>query len=112
MLFLLAAGLALAADITGKWQFQVETSAGTGSPTFDLKQDGEKLSGTYNGILGEAPVTGTVKGDNVEITFEGSYSGEKVAVKYSGKLDGDSKMKGTVDLGGLANGTFTAEKQK
>jgi len=112
ILFLLTAALALAADVTGKWRFEVETSAGSGSPTFDLKQDGEKLTGTYSGALGEANVTGTVKGDDVEITFEASPTGEKVVVKYTGKLDGADKIKGTVDLGGLAKGTFTGEKQK
>ena len=112
MLFLLTAALALAADVTGKWRFEVETSAGSGSPTFDLKQDGEKLTGTYSGALGEANVTGSVKGDDVEITFEAAPTGDKVVVKYTGKLDGADKIKGTVDLGGLAKGTFTGEKQK
>ena len=90
MLFLLMAGLALAADVTGKWRFQVETDAGAGSPTFVLKQDGEKLSGTYSGQLGEAPVTGTVKGDDVEISFEAAPTGEKLTIKYSGKVSGDT----------------------
>jgi hypothetical protein len=112
MLLLLMAALAIAADITGKWRFDVETSAGSGTPVFDLKQDGEKLTGTYTGALGEAPVTGTVKGDDVEITFEVSPTGEKLVVKYTGKLDGENKIKGTVDLGGMAKGTFTGEKQK
>ena len=112
MLFLLKAVLAMAADITGKWRFEVETSAGSGTPTFDLKQDGEKLTGTYSGALGEAPITGTVKGDDVEITFEASPTGEKLIVKYTGKLDGADNIKGTVDLGGMAKGTFTGEKQK
>ena len=111
MLFLLTAALGLAADVTGKWHFQVETDAGSGSPTMVLKQDGEKLSGTYSGRLGEAAVTGTVKGDDIEMSFEASPTGEKLTVKYTGKLDGDKKMKGSVDLGGLAKGTFTAEKE-
>ena len=111
MLFLLMAALGLAADVTGKWRFQVETDAGSGSPTIVLKQAGEKLSGTYSGQLGEAPVTGTVKGDDVEFSFEAAPTGEKLTVKYTGKLEGDKKMKGSVDLGGLAKGTFTAEKE-
>ena len=48
----------------------------------------------------------------MEIAFEASPTGEKLVVKYMGKLDGDSKIKGTVDLGGMAKGTFTGEKQK
>lgn len=60
--FLLTAGLTLA-DVSGKWTAQVDTDMGSGEPTFVLKQVGDKLTGTYSGQLGEAPVTGTVKGD-------------------------------------------------
>ena len=110
MLFVLTAGLALAADITGKWNAQVETDMGSGTPTFVLKQDGEKLTGNYSGQLGEAALTGTVKGNAVEFSFEASPTGEKIIVKYSGTLDGEKKMKGSVELGSLAKGTFTAER--
>src|SRR5580765_5922870 len=46
-------------DMTGKWTFNVTTDAGTGTPTFTIKQDGEKLSGHYVGTFGEADFTGT-----------------------------------------------------
>jgi len=35
------------ADVTGTWKLSVETPNGTGTPTVILKQDGEKLTGTY-----------------------------------------------------------------
>ena len=111
-IFLLAAALALAADVTGKWKFTVETEMGTGNPTFVLKQDGEQLSGTYSGQLGEAPVTGSVKGDKVEIQIEVAPQGDKILVKYSGTLEGEDKMKGSVEFGSLGKGTFTAERDK
>jgi hypothetical protein len=101
---------AFAADITGTWSFSVETDAGSGNPTFVLKQSGETLTGTYSGALGEAKVKGTVKGDQVEITFEVSPSGDPVKVTYNGTLDGDKKMKGKVKLGDLGEGTFTGAK--
>jgi FlaG/FlaF family flagellin (archaellin) len=97
-----------AADISGKWDATVQTSAGNGTPTFVLKQDGDKLSGTYTGTLGNAPVTGTVKGNDVTLQFE--VSGTKVT--YTGKVDSAGmKMEGTCDYGGQASGTFTATKK-
>lgn len=48
-LFLLTAALALAADISGTWQFRVETEMGSGSPSFVLKQDGDKVTGPIPG---------------------------------------------------------------
>ena len=107
LLLFLSAALGFAADITGKWTFNVVLDAGGGSPTFEFKQSGEKLTGMYHGQFGEAPVTGTVKGDKVEFTFAGA-AGE---AKYSGSIEGGTKMKGTCDYGEAAGkGTFTATK--
>ncbi len=50
---LVLAALATAADISGTWKVTVEIQGNTGSPTFVLKQEGEKLSGTYSGLLGK-----------------------------------------------------------
>ena len=107
ILLALAATLA-GADITGKWNANVQTDMGSGTPVFVLKQNAEKLSGTYAGALGEAPVTGTVKGQDVTIEIE--IQGAKVI--YNGKLDAEGrKMEGKVDLAGMASGTFTAAKE-
>ena len=110
LLFLAAAVLAIAADITGTWNFNVETDMGSGTPTMTFKQDGKTLTGTYKGQLGEAPLRGTVEGNKVEFSFEVSPTGDKITIKYAGTLDGNT-MKGTVDLAGQATGKFTATKQ-
>src|SRR3989442_10967734 len=61
-LALCLAAVAFAHDITGKWDFNVETGAGAGSPSFVFKQTSDKLTGTYTGTFGTAEVTGSVKG--------------------------------------------------
>jgi hypothetical protein len=102
---------AMGHDISGKWTFNVETPAGSGSPTFVFKQDGEKLTGTYNGTFGTAELTGTVKGDNIEFTFEATLGDQKGKVSYIGKIEAPDKMKGEVDYAGLGKGTWTGAKQ-
>ena len=97
-------------DVTGTWTFQVETAAGSGSPTMTFKQEGEKLSGQYSGQLGEAPLTGTVKGNAIEFTFDVSVEGNALRVVYKGTVEKDT-MKGALNLGGLAEGTFSARKK-
>lgn len=104
------AQVAAAADVTGTWIMAVQTSAGSGSPTFVLVQKGDALSGSYKGQLGEAQVTGTVKGDDVTIEYKVDGQAGSLAVKYSGKTDGKT-MSGTVSLGQLGEGTFTGSKQ-
>jgi hypothetical protein len=100
---------ALGADISGIWEFNVETSQGSGSPTFEFKQEGEKLSGKYSGMFGTAPLSGTVKGDDVAFTFE--VTGVDGKVRYKGKLEGAARIKGDVEFGDTAKGTFTGKKK-
>lgn len=96
----------LAADITGKWTFQVDLGGQGGSPKFTFEQKGETLTGTYSGQLGESKLTGTVKGDDVAFQFETSG----IKVTYQGKITGPAAMKGQADYGGQAEGTWTAKK--
>jgi hypothetical protein len=96
-------------DLTGAWSVTVETEAGSGNPSFTFKQEGEKLTGRYKGMLGEFDVTGTVKGDKIEFSFKATGQVEGV-VNYAGTTDGKT-MKGKVSLAGLGEGTFTGKKQ-
>lgn len=98
-------------DVTGKWTFNVETGAGSGTPTMTFKQEGEKLTGHYSGQLGEADLAGTVKGQTVEFKFTVDVGGQQLNCVYSGAVDGKDSMKGKVDLVGLGEGTFTAKRQ-
>ena len=99
-------------DVTGKWIFQVETSAGSGTPTVTFKQSAETLTGHYSSTnLGEADLTGTVKGRDIGFKFVGTVQGMSVDVTYTGTVEGNDAMKGTLDIGGLARGTFTAKRQ-
>ena len=98
-------------DISGDWLFTVETGMGSGSPNITFKQDGEKLTGTYSGQLGNTSFTGTVIGTTVEFSFTTEAQGQSIDVAYKGPVDGKS-MKGTVNkAGGQLNGTFTGTKK-
>jgi len=107
---MLASIPALAADVTGTWLMTVETQAGTGTPTFTLKQEGEKVTGNYKGQLGEAPVTGTIKGNELALNYKISAQGTDLVVTYTGTVDGKN-ISGKVSLGELGEGTFKGIKQ-
>jgi polyisoprenoid-binding protein YceI len=111
LLLALFSTLAFAADVTGKWVFQVETDAGSGAPSFVFKQAGEKLTGTYTGTFGTAELNGTVKGDEIQFSIEVDVGGQKGTIVYKGKIESADKMKGTVDLSGLGSGSWTGTKQ-
>jgi hypothetical protein len=113
-IFSIAVGIVAQAkvDLTGKWVFTVETEAGTGTPTVTFKQDGEKLTGHYSSqTLGEADLTGTVKGQDVTFNFTADLGGQAAPVTYTAKIEGKDSLKGTIDIAGLASGTFTGKRQ-
>jgi hypothetical protein len=97
-------------NVTGEWTFNVTTDQGGGTPTITFKQDGEKLTGKYVGQLGNADLTGTVKGSAIEFTFTVDVQGQQAPVNYKGTVEKNT-MKGTLDIGGMVNGTFTATKK-
>jgi hypothetical protein len=101
-----------AANISGVWIFAVETQAGSGSPTFTFKQDGENLSGTYKGQFGEAPLTGTVKGADIKFTVKVNAQGQDLTINYTGKIDGKDSMKGSASFGEMGEGTWTAKRKQ
>lgn len=98
-------------NISGVWNFAVETAAGSGNPLFVFKQEDETLTGTYKGALGEAPLTGTVKGSEVRFSFKVNVQGQEAEVVYTGKIESATTMKGAVKLGDLGEGTWTGKKQ-
>jgi hypothetical protein len=99
-------------NVTGKWTFNVQTDAGGGTPTVTLKQEGEKLTGHYSSQnLGEAELTGTVKGQEIKFSFNADAQGTSLTVTYTGTIENNDSMKGTIDLAGMAQGTFTAKRQ-
>jgi hypothetical protein len=102
--------LAQGVNVTGDWTFNVTTDQGTGTPTLTFKQDGEKLTGKYNGQLGAADLTGTVKGGAIHFTFTLDIQGQQAPVTYDGTVEKDT-MKGTMNIAGMVNGTFTGTKK-
>jgi hypothetical protein len=102
--------VAQAVNVTGEWAFSVQTDQGGGNPSMTFKQDGEKLTGKYNGQFGTADLTGTVKGNAIHFTFNIDVQGQQAPATYDGTVEKNS-MKGKMDIAGMVNGTFTATKK-
>ncbi len=101
------ASVSQAADsITGTWECTINYGSGTGYPAFVLQQDGEKITGTYKGALGDSELTGTIKGSDFVLSFKSSG----IDMIYKGKIEGN-KISGTGDLGPIGKGPFTGEKK-
>jgi len=63
--------LAARPNVAGTWQFSVDLDEGShGDPIFVFRQEGDKLTGTYDGPLGHQEVTGTVTGTKPCLGFK------------------------------------------
>lgn len=96
------------AIVTGTWNMKVETSAGSGTPVFVLKQENDTLiTGTYKGQFGEAPVKGSIRVNKISLKLSAS----DMDISYSGTVEGNT-MKGKVVFGTVGEGTFTGIRKE
>jgi hypothetical protein len=99
------------AKVAGKWNVTMELQSITGHPVVTLKQDGEKITGTYEGRYGESQLTGTVKEKDITFTVMFVAEGMQTQGVFAGKVDGDT-MGGDVSFEGAGDGTWSAVRAK
>ena len=81
-----------AADITGKWAAEVTSRNGEKrTQVFNLKADGEKLTGTVVGMGGQEMniEEGKIAGDDVSFAVTMEFNGNKRRMEYKGKIAGE-----------------------
>ncbi len=73
--------------------------------TMNLKAEGDKLTGTVNGRMGDTPISdGKIDGDNVSFTVVREFNGNQFKQNYKGKLDGDTIHFTVTTEGGMGGG--------
>jgi len=106
--------MAQAADATGKWIAQVPGRDGqTRETTFNLKAEGDKLTGTVSGRQGETAIAdGKVKGDDISFDVTLNFGGNSVKMEYTGKVAGDEIKFKRHREGAEQSAEFTAKRSK
>jgi hypothetical protein len=101
------------ADVAGKWVLTLEMSMGPATTALALKQDGEKLTGTYTGRYGVFELKGTVKARKIAFAFEMNADGTAVEMAFTGEVAEDSQtMKGAATLGEMGEAAWSAKRDK
>lgn len=88
----LLATAGMAAEVDGKWSASVETPQGPFAMVFELKADGEKLTGAMsNDFMGSTPISdGEIKGNEFRfrLVIDGGPGGP-LSILYKGYVRGD-----------------------
>jgi hypothetical protein len=100
---------AAAQSIAGTWDAEMSTPGGVRTFQIVLQVDGNKLSGTVKRSAGDVPLAGTIKGDTVTFTYSINYNDHPLDLTVTAIVAGDL-MKGTVDMGGVAQDAFSAKR--
>lgn len=104
---------AAAAGVDGKWTAQVPGRQGnTQETTFNLKADGDKLTGTVSSRRGDVQISdGKIDGDNVSFVTVMEFNGNQIKILYKGKVSGDEiKFTREREGGEGQSQSFTAKK--
>ncbi|HEY6225948.1 MAG TPA: hypothetical protein VI282_02390 [Verrucomicrobiae bacterium] len=88
--FVIASFVAFGAEtnVVGIWKWSL--AGQTGETILKLKQDGEKLSGSYTNQFGAAEIKdGSIKDNDITFKVKREFNGQAFVIKYSGKVSGD-----------------------
>jgi hypothetical protein len=116
-----AAALAAAAQapakpaaVAGKWTVTLETESFTATSALELKQDGEKLTGSYvSSRYGPSPLQGTIKDRAIAFGVKLNAEGTEVPMAFTGEVAADGQsMKGRASIAEMGEATWAARKEK
>jgi hypothetical protein len=106
------------ADASGVWDVKFATDAGSFQGSLKLSREGNNLTGTWSGDLGDdRPVVGTWRDGYVELTFNGNWpkaspqgAPGEVSASLAGWIDGASG-KGRMKVQSRADGQWMATRK-
>jgi hypothetical protein len=100
------------AKVAGKWNVTLQLEAITGHPVILLKQDGEKLTGTYESArYGQSELKGSIKEKEIEFSVSFVAEGMQTQGAFGGTVDGET-MSGNCSFEGAGDGTWSASRVK
>lgn len=97
------------ADLSGRWDVDVEYSRGTARHRLTLVVKGSRVEGSHVGKRLEGALSGTVDGDRVQLRSSMPIQGTRLGFRFDGKIQA-AKMEGELDLGEYGKARWTARR--
>ncbi len=97
-------------DVSGDWELTSEMRGREITQNLKIVQDGEKITVTMEGRMGEQTGEGTIKGNKVEWSITMNTQRGDFTITYTGTVEGDT-MKGEAQMGDFGAREWTAKKK-
>ena len=98
-----------AANLSGRWDVNVEFFSSQSQHTLFLEQEGNRIQGSHKGDFSVRDVFGTIEGDQVKLRSTTTERGDSVSFIFAGAVSGDT-ISGPIYLGEYLNAKFTAKR--
>ena len=96
----------------GSWDFTTISPEGENKSTLVIREVDGQLKAFGKSAQGERPYDSiAVDGSKITLVITISYNGSPMVITYNGKIDA-AKMEGEADFGGLATGTWSANRNE
>ena len=98
-----------AANLSGRWDVNMEFFSSKSQHTLMLEQDNNRLQGSHKGDFSVRDVFGTIEEDQVKLRSAEHAPGDSITFIFAGLLSGDT-IAGEVYMGEYLNAKFTAKR--
>ena len=98
-----------AANLSGRWDVNIEFFSSKSQHTLFLMQDGNRISGSHKGDFAVRDIFGTIEGDQVKLRSQLSAPGDSLGFIFAGSLSGDT-ISGAIYMGEYLNAKFAAKR--
>jgi hypothetical protein len=97
-------------DVSGDWELSAEMRGREITQNVHFEQDGEKLSVTMEGRMGEVTGEVTLSGNKIEWSITRSTQRGEFTITYTGTVQG-ATMSGEARMGDFGTMEWTAKKK-
>ncbi len=97
------------ANISGRWDADVEFFSSTSQHTLFLEQDGNWIRGSHKGEFTVRDMRGTMEGDTIKLRSVDRHPGDSITFIFSGTLSGET-ISGSIYMGEYRTAKFIAKR--
>src|SRR5258706_4094317 len=98
-----------AANISGRWDADIEFFSSTSKHTLFIEQDGNWIQGSHKGEFTVRDMRGTIEGNTIKLRSVDRHPADSITFTFTGTLSGDT-ITGSIYMGEYRTANFVAKR--